>query len=225
MNKIRILIADDHAIMRDGIRAMLSMHGDLDIVGEAANGEEAVAKALELQPDIIIMDTSMPGIDGIEATRRIVKKIPQAKVLILAEYSNREYIVSAIKAGAAAYIPKKAVGSELISAVRSVHEAGSFLYPSAAVEIIKEYLRGAEEDPYQRLTAKEKDTLRLLAEGHTSREIADLLHVSLKTVNGHRLEMRKKLDLSSRADLVKCAIRHGLVSMDAEPPFNGANGD
>lgn len=216
MNKIRILIADDHAIMRDGIRAMLSIHGDLDIVGEAANGEEAVAKALELRPDIIIMDTAMPGIDGIEATRRIVKKIHQAKVLILAEYSNREYIVSAIKAGAAAYIPKKAVGSELISAVRSVHQAGSFLYPSAAVEIIKEYLRGAEEDPYQRLTAREKDILKLLAEGNTSREIAETLRVSLKTVNGHRVEIRKKLDLSSRADLVKYAIRRGLVNVDAE---------
>ena len=172
--------------------------------------------------EIKIGQGAKPGIGGIEATRRIVRKIPKAKVLILAEYSNREYIISAIKAGAAAYVPKKAVGSELISAVRSVHQAGSFLYPSAAVQIIKEYLHSAEEDPYQRLTAKEKDILRLLAEGHTSREIADLLGVSPKTVNGHRMEIRKKLDLSSRADLVKYAIRHGLVSMDAEPLPRGS---
>lgn len=221
MNKIRILIADDHAIMRDGIRAMLSIHGDLDIVGEAANGDEAIAKALELKPDIIIMDTAMPEIDGIEATSRIVKKMPRTKVLILAEYTTRDYIISAIKAGAAAYVPKKAVGSELISAVRSVHQSGSFLYPSAAVPIIKEYLHGAEEDPYQRLTAREKDILKLLAEGHTSREIAALRRVSLKTVNGHRMEIRKKLDLNRRADLVKYAIRRGLVSINSAPPSHG----
>ncbi|MFH1016118.1 MAG: response regulator transcription factor [Chloroflexota bacterium] len=121
-----------------------------------------------------------------------------------------------------AFLRRTSSGLWAISAVRSVHQAGSFLYPSAAVQIIKEYLHSAEEDPYQRLTAKEKDILRLLAEGHTSREIADLLHVSLKTVNGHRLEVRKKLDVSSRADLVKYAIRHGLVSMDAEPLPRGS---
>lgn len=220
MNKIRILLADDHAILRDGIRAILSTHGDLEVVGEAASGDEAVAKALELEPDVIVMDLSMPGIDGIEATRRIARRIPKAKILILAEHSHREYIVSAIKAGAAAYLPKRTMGSELISALRSVYQAGAFLYPSAAVQIIKEYLPSAEEDSYQRLTAREKDILKLLAQGHTSREIAGILQVSLKTVNGHRMEIRKKLDLSNRADLVKCAIRHGLVSMDVEPPFH-----
>ncbi len=215
MNKIRILVADDHAILRDGIRALLGVHSDMEIVGEAEEGNQAVEKVLELAPDVVIMDIGMPGIDGIEATRRIVKKSPKSKVLILTQHNNREYIVSAIKVGAAGYLPKKALGSELISAIRSVHQGGSFLYPSAAVAIIKEYLHAAEDDPYQSLTAREKEVLKLFAEGKTSREIADSLGVSLKTVNGHRMEVMKKLDLRNRAELIKYAIRKGIASIDS----------
>jgi len=215
MNKIRILVADDHAILRDGIRALLGVHSDMEIVGEAEEGNQAVEKVLEMAPDVVIMDIGMPGIDGIEATRRIVKKSAKSKVLILTQHNNREYIVSAIKVGAAGYLPKKALGSELISAIRSVHQGGSFLYPSAAVAIIKEYLHAAEDDPYQSLTAREKEVLKLFAEGKTSREIADSLGVSLKTVNGHRMEVMKKLDLRNRAELIKYAIRKGIASIDS----------
>jgi len=215
MNKIRILVADDHAILRDGIRALLGVHSDMEIVGEAEEGNQAVEKVLELAPDVVIMDIGMPGIDGIEATRRVVKKSAKSKVLILTQHNNREYIVSAIKVGAAGYLPKKALGSELISAIRSVHQGGSFLYPSAAVAIIKEYLHAAEDDPYQSLTAREKEVLKLFAEGKTSREIADSLGVSLKTVNGHRMEVMKKLDLRNRAELIKYAIRKGIASIDS----------
>ena len=214
MDKIRIVVADDHAILRDGIRSLLNAHGDMEVVGEAADGNEALQKVAELNPDVIIMDIDMPGFDGIEATRRILRKNPKARVIILAQNSNREYIVSAIKAGAAAYLPKQAMGSELVSAIHSVHQSGSFMYPSAAAEIIKEYMEGAREDSYQLLTDKEKEVLKLLAEGRTSREIGALLLVSPNTVNGHRLEIMKKLELRNRTELIKYAIRRGLVSMD-----------
>ena len=218
MDKIRIVVADDHAILRDGIRSLLSAHGDMEVVGEAADGNEAIQKVSELNPDVTIMDIDMPGLDGIEATRRILKMNPKARVLILTQYSSREYIISAIKAGAAAYLPKQTMGSELVSAIRSVCQSGSFLYPSATGEIIQGYMDGAQEDPYQLLTAKEKDTLKLLAEGRTTREIGALLQVSPKTVNSHRLELMKKLELHNRTELIKYAIRRGLVSMDNGKP-------
>ncbi len=217
MDKIRIVVADDHAILRDGIRSLLNAHGDMEMIGEASDGNEAIQKAGELSPDVIIMDIDMPGLDGIEATRRILRKNRKTRVLILTQYNNREYIVSAIKAGAAAYLSKRTMGSELVSAIRSVHQSGSFLYPSAAVDIIKEYLEGACEDPYQLLTDKEKEVLKLLAEGRTSREIGGLLQVSPKTVNGYRLEIMKKLELPNRTELIKFAIRRGLVSTGPAP--------
>lgn len=214
-NKIKILVADDHAMLRDGIRALLGIYEDIEIVGEASEGREAVDKARELAPDVVVMDIAMPGMDGIEATRLIKKKNPEVKVLILTQHDNQEYILSAIKAGAAGYVPKRAVGSELISAIRAVYRGDSYLYPSAATAVIRDYLKEAREEPYDRLTTREREILKLIAEGHTSREISEMLFISLKTVLGHRTKVMEKLDLHNRTELIKYAIRKGLVTADA----------
>jgi DNA-binding NarL/FixJ family response regulator len=216
MSKVRILIVDDHAIMRDGIRALLSLDEDLEIVGEASEGREAIEKARELSPDVVVMDIAMPGMDGLEATRRIVKKNPQIKVLVLTQHDNKEYILSTIKSGAAGYVPKRALGSELVSAIRAVHRGDSFLYPSAAAALIEDYRKQSEEvEPYDQLTPREREILKLIAEGYTSREIADMLFISLKTAQGHRAKIMEKLDLHNRTELIKFAMRKGLVSMDS----------
>jgi len=215
MDKIKILLVDDHAIMRDGIKALLSIHDDIEIVGEASEGKEAIEMAQELAPDIVEMDIGMPGMDGLEATRRLTKRNPRIKVIVLTQHDNKEYIFSTIKAGAAGYVPKKALGSELVSAIRTVCRGDSFLYPSAAKALIEDYRQQAEEgDPYDSLTGREREILKLIAEGHTSREIADALFISLKTVHGHRTNIMEKLDLHNRTELIKYAMRKGLVSID-----------
>ncbi len=215
MDKIKILVVDDHAIMRDGIRALLGLNNDIEVVGEASEGKEAIEKVQELAPDVVVMDIAMLGMDGLEATRRIRKKNPKVKVIILTQHDNREYILSCVKAGAAGFVPKRALGSELVAAIRAVHKGDSFLYPSAAAALIEDYLQQAkEEDPYDRLTARQREILKLIADGHTSREIADMLFLSLKTVLGHRTKIMEKLDLHNRTELIKYAMRKGLVSMD-----------
>ncbi len=216
MNKIKVLLVDDHAIMRDGIRALLGLNEDISIVGEASDGKEAVSKAEELKPDVIVMDIAMPEMDGLEATRRIKKMLPDTKVLILTQYDNKEYILSSIKAGAAGYIPKRALGSELVSAVRAVYQGDSFLHPSAATALVEDYRQQAKTvDPYDELTPREREVLKLIAEGHTSREIAGILFISLKTVTGHRTKLMEKLGLHNRTDLFKYAVRKGLVNLDS----------
>lgn len=215
MNKIKVLLVDDHAIMRDGIRALLSLHDDIKIVGEASEGQEAIEKTQDLSPDVVVMDVAMPDMDGIEATRRIRKQSPKVKVIVLTQYDNKEYVLSAIKAGAAGYVPKRALGSELVSAVRAVNRGESFLYPSAAAALIDDYRRQAKTDePYDQLTPREREILKLIAEGHTSREIADTLFISLKTVYGHRTKIMEKLGLRNRTDLFKFAVRKGLLTID-----------
>jgi len=202
--------------MRDGISAILSLHYDIDMIGEASEGQEAIEKTRELSPDVVIMDVAMPDMDGIEATRRIRKQSPNVRVIMLTQYDNKEYVLSAIKAGAAGYVPKRALGSELISAVRAVNRGESFLYPSAAAALIDEYRRQAKTaDPYEQLTPREREILKLIAEGHTSREIAENLFISLKTVTGHRAKIMEKLGLRNRTELFKFAVRKGLLTLDA----------
>ncbi len=214
MDKIKVLIVDDHAMMRDGIRALLGIHDDIEVIGEASEGREAVEKTQELIPDVVIMDIAMPDMDGMEATRRIMKKGANVKVLILTQHDNKEYILSAIKAGVAGYVPKRALGSDLISAIRIVYQGGSFLYPSATTALIDDYRKQKEVDPDDHLTTREREILKLIVEGHTSQEIATMLVISLKTVLGHRTKIMEKLDIHNRTELIKFAIRKGLISID-----------
>jgi DNA-binding NarL/FixJ family response regulator len=158
MSKIRVLIVDDHAILREGIRALLAAHDDIEVVGEAADGREAVEKVHQLTPDVVLMDVAMPLMDGLEATRRIRKGNPKTKVLILTQYDNKEYILSSIKVGASGFVPKRVVASELVSVIRAVHLGDSFLHPSAAKFLIEDYLQKVGEDPYDSLTDRERDT-------------------------------------------------------------------
>ena len=214
MDKIKILLVDDHAILRDSIRALLNLHDDMEVVGEASEGKEAIKKTQDLAPDVVIMDIAMLGMDGLEATRRIGKKSPQTKVLVLTQHDNREYTLSAIRAGAAGYVPKRALGSDLVAAIRAVNTGNSVLYPSAAAVLIQDYLRQAPKEPYDRLTDREREILKLVADGHTNQEIADILFISVKTVLGHRTKIMGKLDIHNRTELIKYAMRKGLISMN-----------
>ncbi len=214
MTKIRVLVVDDHAILRQGVSALLAMHGDIEVVGEASDGREAINKAVELKPDVVLMDIALPLMNGLEATRRIHKMNPKTKVLILTQYDSREYILSSIEAGAAGCVPKKAVASDLVSAIRAVYQGDSFLNPSAARVLMGEYLKKAGEDRRNELTDREREVLNLVAEGHTNREIADLLVVSVKTVLGHRTKIMQKLDIHNRTELIKYAIRKGIITID-----------
>lgn len=213
MDKVKILIVDDHALLRDGIRALLRVYDEIEIVGEASEGREAIEKTRQLTPDVILMDLVMPGIDGLEATRRIRKSTPAAKVLVLTQYETKEYMQSAVKAGATGYISKKVLGSELLTAIRTVNRGDYYFYPSVVAALVDGYRQNAEGAPYDRLTAREREILKLVAEGHTSGKISEMLHISLKTVQGHRLKIMKKLGVHNRSELIRYAMRKGLVDM------------
>ena len=215
MSKIRVLVVDDHTIMRDGIRALLGVHDDIEIVGEASEGKEAISKAQELAPDVVIMDIAMPEMDGLEASRRIVKKNPRIKILVLTQYDDKKYILAAIKAGAAGYVSKQVLGTELVLAIRTMYQGGSYLYPTATRAEIEGFLNQAEADPYDELTPREREILKLIADGRTSREIADMLYISFKTVLGHRAKLMEKLNLHNHTELIKYAVRKGLVNVEA----------
>ncbi len=214
-NKIKVLIVDDHAIMREGINALLGMSQDFEVVGEASNGNEAIDRCREAEPDVLVMDIAMPRMDGLEATRQIKRKNKNVKILILTQHSNREYVLSAVKAGADGYVPKAALSSELISAIRTVYRGDSFLHPMIAATLIEEYRSQAGNDPFDNLTAREREILKLLADGYKCREISSQLFISLKTVMGHRTKIMGKLDIHNRTELIKYAVRKGLTSVDS----------
>jgi len=215
MSKIKVLIVDDHAMFRQGIRALLEGCEDVEIVGEATEGREAIEKVLQLAPQVVLMDIAMPVMGGLEATRRIQKESPNTKVLVLTQYEDSEYILSLLRAGAKGYISKTATASELISAIRTVHQGESYLYPSATTTLIEEYLTrvGGEKNEYERLTDREREILQLVAEGRTNREIADRLFISIKTVLRHRTNVMEKLGFHNRTELIKYAISKGLIEM------------
>jgi len=216
MSKIRTLIADDHAVVREGIIAMLGFHDDIEVVGEASDGIEAVRLADELQPDVIIMDISMPGLGGFEATREIKKKHKDdIKILVLSQYDDSEYVARFLEAGVAGYILKKAVGNDLVTALRAVAAGGSYLYPSIASRVVEGYLSKKNpkvSDPLQKLTSREHQILKLIAEGMTNKDIASALDISVKTVVAHQTNLSEKLDIHTRAGLIKFAFQNRIVT-------------
>ncbi len=216
--RIRVLIADDHAVLRDGLRAFLSTAAGIEVVGEAEDGMDAVEKAVSLRPDVILMDIAMPRLGGLEAALELRQRKVPAKILVLTQYDNKEYVLKMLKAGVAGYILKQAAGTELISAIRAVHAGESFLYPSGTQAVIDRYLKEGEtsdtELRFDQLSDREKEVLKLLAEGGSNSDIADLLCLSVKTVMSHRANIMEKLDIHNRTDLVKFAIRAGLPVMD-----------
>jgi two-component system response regulator NreC len=217
MQKIRVLVVDDHTIVRDGICALLALSGDIEVVGEAVNGSEALKMVGELKPDVVLMDIAMPIMGGLEATRRIYKEFPTAKVLILTQYDDKEYVFPVIEAGASGFISKAAASSELASGIRSIYQGDSYLSPSVAKLLMEDYQRTSSErasqDPYSRLTERQKDVLKLLVEGYTTHEIADMLVISPKTVEGHKTNLMAKLGIHNRLDLVKYALRKGIITI------------
>jgi len=196
---------------------MLQLYPDIEVVGEAADGKEAVEKTAQLTPDVVLMDIAMPGMGGLEATAEIRKRTPQSKVRVLAQYDDREYVYRFLKAGAAGYVLKKAAGTELVSAIRAVNQGGAFLSPSVAGSVITGFLHGQEpeavEDAYDKLTEREKQVLIMVAEGMSNADIAHTLSLSIKTVMGHRANIMEKLGIHNRTELIRYAIRRRLISI------------
>ncbi|MCX7839037.1 MAG: response regulator transcription factor [Anaerolineae bacterium] len=217
-NKIRLLMVDDHEIVRAGLRMLLQTQPDIEIVAEASNGREAVARARELQPDVVLMDISLPDVDGFQATQQIKRALPQTAVLALTMHESDEYFFRMLQAGASGYVPKKAAPTDLVSAIRTVHEGGVFLYPSLAKSLVQDYLGRARENDDRAaldgLTEREQEVLKLIADGLTNQEIAERLTISVKTVERHRANIMSKLNLHSRTELVKYAIRKGLIEVE-----------
>lgn len=214
MSKIRILLVDDHAVLRAGIRALLDTHSDLEVVGEAANGQQAVTRVRELHPDVVLMDVGMSGLDGMAATRQIKSDCPQTRVLFLTQHENKEYVLPALKIGASGYMLKRAEGDELLTAIRAVHAGGTFFDPAIAGVVAEDVRRerDAPTDPFDTLTDREREVLTLLAQGQTYQQIAEMLFISPKTVDFHRANILHKLGLSSRADLTRYAVQRGLIA-------------
>ncbi len=219
MKKIKLLVADDHKIFRQGIKKLLEEESDMQVVGEAANGREAVKRATELKPDVVLMDITMSNLNGLEATRQIKKALPNAKVIMLTMHKNEEYVLQSFQAGASGYILKEGAVEELVSAIRSIHQDKSFLSPTISRTLIDAYLRkretGKTETPFDLLTDREREVLQLIAEGHTNREVAKSLFISVKTVEAHRAHIMQKLNIHDIAKLVKYAIQKGLVDLNA----------
>jgi two-component system response regulator NreC len=215
VKKISVLLADDHRILREGIRSLLEKTPDIEVVGEALEGGDAVAKVQQLSPDVVLMDITMPGLNGLEATRQIKALRPLTKVLVLTMHENNQYISQFLRSGASGYVLKDTAASELVGAIRAVHQGDAYLYPSIARKLLEEYLlkvqTGEERDSYDGLTEREQEVLKLIAEGKTNKEIAETLSLSVRTVQAHRANLMGKLHMHDRTELVRYAIRKGLI--------------
>ncbi len=217
MNKTRVLLADDHAILRAGLGMLLNAQPDMEVVGEAADAAEAIEKAGTLQPDIVLLDLSMPGIHGLEAIGQIMEKAPAAQILVLTMHDDDAYLRQALRAGALGYVLKKAADTDLISAIRAVQRGGVYIYPSMTRALLADVLPDTptaetpDTDSLERLSDRERQVLRLVALGHTNQQIADRLYLSVKTVETYRARGMGKLGLRGRAALVRYALEQGLL--------------
>ena len=214
---IRVLIADDHAVVRAGLRLLLDAADEIEVVGEAGSGEEAVRLARSLNPDVLLMDVVMPGMSGIEATRPALEAAPGAKVLVLSMQDDPHYVREAFEAGASGYVLKEAADTEVVQAVREVASGNRYVHPTLGARLIAaeaEARRKADSDP---LSDREREVLRLLALGHTNQEIAKMLYISVRTAETHRSHIMTKLRLSTRAELVRHAILEGLLEESERP--------
>ncbi|MFQ5752737.1 MAG: response regulator [bacterium] len=226
MKEIEVLIADDHTLIRAGIRSLLEKIKKIKVVAEASDGHEALQKIREYQPDVVLMDIAMSGLNGLEAAERVAKEFPQVRVIILSMHATEEYVVQALRAGAAGYLVKDATFSELEIAVMSVARDETYLSPAVSKHVIDKYIRRTHADPTdankeiqatyprEKLTLRQREILQLIAEGYTSKEIAQKLHVSVKTIETHRTQLMERLDIHDIAGLVRYAIRIGLVIPD-----------
>jgi DNA-binding NarL/FixJ family response regulator len=214
---MKVLVVDDHEVVRQGIKMVLETDPELEVVGEAASGEDAIERVRELRPNVVVMDIGMPGLSGFEATRRIRQSNPDVQVLALTVHDSEAYVFQMLQAGATGYIVKRAPAVEVIQAVKRAYRGEAVLHPSVAKLLIRDYLsrvEKGEETSYDTLSDREREILKLIAEGKTNREMADLLYLSVKTVQAHRANLMRKLGMHDRTELVKYAIRKGIIGLD-----------
>ncbi|MCY1021552.1 response regulator [Pyxidicoccus sp. MSG2] len=220
---MRVVLTDDHQLVRAGLRALLDTFGDIEVLAECGDGQEALALTDRLQPDVLLLDISLPGLNGIEVARRVPKVSPSTRVLVLSMHTAAEYVAQALRAGVAGYLIKDAAVAELKVALEAVRQGRTYLSPAVSQRVVEGFLRVTEEAPAARpldlLTTRQREVLQLIAEGHATRAIAERLHVSVKTVEAHRSQLMERLDIRDVPSLVRLAVRHGLVP--GEPPEPG----
>ncbi len=214
MAKIRVLVADDHTMIRQGLISILRADDEFEVVGEAAEGNEAVEKAVQSRPDVVVLDLTMPRLNGLEAARRIRKALPRTRILVLTMHDDEEYVLRTVRAGASGYVVKDGATAELVAAIRAVSAGQGYFGPQAAKALAASYERGGAvaEDPYERLTTREREVFHLLIEGRTNAQIARLLFISPKTVDNHRTRLMEKLGVHSTAELIRYAAKHKLLN-------------
>ncbi|HJV46319.1 MAG TPA: response regulator transcription factor [Bacillota bacterium] len=219
MQRIKLLLVDDHAVVRNGLQMLINAQADMEVVGDAADGNEAIRLAMDLKPNVVLMDLSMPyGRDGFSTTTELVQSLPETKVLILTMHDDDNYLFRALKAGASGYILKSSPGFELLKAIRQVSLGQAYLHPGATKKVIEGYIQTGNategQDVFQILSEREREILSLVAGGYTNKEIADLLVISPKTVENHKAHFMEKLGLSNRRELVRFALKHGLLDLN-----------
>jgi two-component system, NarL family, response regulator NreC len=217
MSKIRVVIADDHTLFRQGIRTLIAAETDIEVVAEASNGGEAVDRAAETRPDVVLMDIGMPGFSSFEATRQIRKNRPETKIVFLTMYDDEDYLVEGMEVGGSAYVLKDSPANELVSAIRDVQRGGSYLSPRMLSQLVDDFrtrIKTTARTPrFATLTAREKEVLKVLAEGNSTKEIATNLNLSVKTVEAHKFNLMRKLDIHNKAQLVQYAIQKKIIKL------------